>query len=187
LLICLTLSEADPEKREFWLTQATEIFFQTANTKTFASAEEKSAFFMCWFGNYVRSQPDAFLLAIDKGEAIGYLAGCLDSYAGASQSIIGDIGYFTPGFREALKAYPSHFHINVKPDYQGRGVGRGLVARFSELCGSAGSPGMHIVTGGMSRAVKFYDSCGFRRFTPFHPASPALAIMVRPLTGSISG
>jgi GNAT superfamily N-acetyltransferase len=186
LFNCLTLSEASPDKGELWLAQATEIFFQTAKTKTLASAEDKSAFLRRWFGNYWRSQPGAFLLAIDEGEAIGYLAGSLDSFAGVSRAIIGDIDYFTSEFCAALQAYPSHFHINVRPEYQSRGVGRGLVARFSELCRSAGSPGMHIATGEMSSAVKFYESCGFQRLTPFHAASPALAVMVRPLAGCIS-
>ena len=102
-----------------------------------------------------------------SGGVAGYIAGCPDSFSPASKTIIGDIGYFTPSFCDALKNYPSHFHINVRPGLQGKGIGHALTARFGEICASAGSPGIHVVTSATSRAVKFYEACGFKRVT--HP------------------
>ncbi len=160
---CATLNAYPKSAQTALLAQAAEIFFETANTKNFASAEAKQAFFNCWFGNYAQTQPGAFLLAVSGGEVIGYVAGCIDSFAKSSQPITRAIGYFTPAFYAAIEAYPSHYHINVKPAWQGKGTGRKLAARFAALCAEAGSPGIHIVTGAASPAVKFYEACGFVR------------------------
>src|SRR5262249_28764455 len=147
--------------------QATDIFFETANTKSFGSADERNAFFMRWCGRYARMQPEAFLLALTPdGDVSGYVAGCIDSFSTASKAIICDIPYFTPAFCAALAAYPSHFHINVKPGSQGKGIGRQLTGRFVQICTDASSPGIHVVTGASSAAVKFYEACDFKRHSP---------------------
>jgi GNAT superfamily N-acetyltransferase len=180
---CITLSEVSPQqKRERWLAQARSIFFATAYTKPPSSEAEN--FFKRWFGHYADTQPDAFLLAsANNGDVVGYLAGCIDSYAAASRTITGAIDYFTPGFCAALKAYPSHFHINVKPGFQGQGIGHGLTARFAQLCAAAGSPGIHVVTWVSSPAVMFYEACGFKRLTPLPEASSEMAVLVVQLPG----
>jgi GNAT superfamily N-acetyltransferase len=160
--------------------QAKDIFFETANTKSFGSAEEKHAFFMRWLGHYARTLPDAFLFALTpEGDVCGYVAGCIDSFSEASHAIIGDIAYFTPPFCAALKAYPSHFHINVKPGLQGQGVGRLLIRRFLQICADAGSPGVHVVTGALSPAVKFYEACDFKRLLPIGSIGAEHAVLVR--------
>jgi GNAT superfamily N-acetyltransferase len=119
---------------------------------------------MRWFSNYAGTQPEAFLFALSTdGEVCGYVAGCIDSFSASSKAIIGDIPYFTSAFCAALRAYPSHYHINVKPGLQGKGVGRLLTGRFMQICADAGSPGVHVVTGASSPAVKFYEACDFER------------------------
>jgi GNAT superfamily N-acetyltransferase len=161
------LSLCPPGKRAHWLTRATSIFFQTANTKRFDSAEEQHAFFMRWFGNYAETQAEAFIFALHPdGDVCGYAAGCVDSFAAASKIIVDAIPYFTLSFCRALAEYPSHFHINVKPGLQGKGVGRLLTSHFVQLCADASSPGIHVVTGASSPAVKFYEACDFRRLSP---------------------
>ncbi len=123
----------------------------------------KGAFCERWFGRYLDTQPGSFYLALDGGgAAVGYLAGCLDSFSRSARGIIRDIPNYTPAFRKAVASYPSHFHINVKPGYQGNGIGRLLVARFLEACAAAGSTGVHVVTGAQSPAVRFYQACGFK-------------------------
>jgi GNAT superfamily N-acetyltransferase len=166
LLECVTLSLCPPSKRAHRLRQARDIFFETANKKSFGSAEEKHAFFMRWFGHYAEAQPDAFLFALSPDRDVcGYVAGCIDSFSASSQAIIGDIPYFTPAFCAALAAYPSHFHINVTPGLQGKGLGQLLTGRFVQICADAGSPGIHVVTGASSPAVKFYEACDFKRLS----------------------
>ncbi len=113
----------------------------------------------------------------EGGAAIGYLAGCVDSFSQRSRIIIDDIASYTPAFCSALRGYPSHFHINVKPGQQGMGVGRLLIARFFQLCRDRDSRGIHVMTGAKSRAVTFYRTCGF---TPLAvpEADPGLAVLV---------
>ena len=177
---CVTLSECSPADGARLLAQAREIFFETSLTKSFASPAARQAFLQRWFGNYADAYPGAFLLALDEsGDVAGYIAGCPDSFAPASKTITGDIDYFTPSFRDALKNYPSHFHINVKPGLQGKGIGHALAARFAEICAKRGSPGIHVVTSATSRAVKFYEACGFRPVTPYPGADPGLAVLIR--------
>ncbi len=163
-----------------WLSQAEEIFFETAHMKDFGLAAARRAFRNRWFGHYADTQPGAFLLALTpQGDVAGYVAGCIDSFSAASRIIVSDIDYFTPAFCSALKNYPSHFHINVRPGYQGKGIGHRLIARFLQICAEAGSPGIHVVTGASSRAVRFYEACGFRQAIPYAGASPGLAVLVR--------
>ncbi|MBI4724024.1 MAG: GNAT family N-acetyltransferase [Rhodomicrobium sp.] len=162
------------------LEQAREIFFPAAYTQSFESPEAEHAFFLRWFGNYAEAFPETFLLALNaSGDVTGYLAGCVDSFSPAAGIIANDISYYTPGFCVALKDYPSHFHINVKPGYQGQGIGGQLTARFLQLCADARSPGIHVVTGAESRAVQFYEKQGFTRLSPFPQASSGLAVLVR--------
>ncbi len=175
---CATLNAYPKSAQMALLAQAAEIFFETANTKNFASTEAKDTFFKCWFGNYAQTQPETFLLAASGGEITGYVAGCIDSFAETSQPITGAIGYFTPAFYAAIQAYPSHYHINVKPAWQGKGTGRQLAVRFAGLCAEAGSPGIHIVTGAASPAVKFYEACGFVRLNPGCALSSGHALLV---------
>jgi GNAT superfamily N-acetyltransferase len=174
----LPLTEKDTAEGSRLIREATQIFFETANIKVFESLPAQDAFYQRWFGHYLATDPLLFLLALDgNGATIGYLAGCLDSFSEAARIIISDIPFYTPAFCSALRDHPSHFHINVKPGYQGKGVGRLLIARFFNLCRDRGSPGIHVVTGAKSRAVKFYRACGFEPFA-IPKADPGLAVLV---------
>ncbi len=174
----LPLTEMDAANRMWLIGQAAEIFFETANTKVFESPSDRDDFYQRWFGRYLDADPASFLLALDENSAaIGYLAGCLDSFSEAARPIIEDISLYTPAFCSALRGYPSHLHINVKPGYQGHGVGRLLIARFLQLCRDTGSPGIHVVTGAKSRAVNFYRTRGFAPFA-MPDADPGLAVLV---------
>jgi len=174
----LPLAEKDAAERARLVGEAAQIFFETAHIKVFDSPPDQEAFYERWFGHYLRTDPASFLLALDgNGAAVGYLAGCLDSYSEAARIIIDDISLYTPDFCSALRDYPSHFHINVKPGYQGRGIGRLLVARFFQLCRERGSRGIHLVAGAKSRAVNFYRTCGFAPLA-FPGADPDIAVLV---------
>ena len=178
--IIVPLSACSEPERSRRLAQAERIFFDTASTRQFGAEAARQAFLNRWFGNYARIKPQTFLLAIGRnGVVTGYLAGCIDSFSPASTGIAAAIDYFTAGFCAALKRYPSHFHINVRPGSQGKGTGRRLVSHFARMCADAGSPGIHVVTGDKSRAVSFYEACGFGRLPPFPEAGAAHAVLVR--------
>jgi ribosomal protein S18 acetylase RimI-like enzyme len=177
---CVTLAEIALERRPALFSDATRIFYETSYVRTFESRAASGAFFARWFGNYAKSQADAFFIALDAREqAVAYLAGCIDSFSAATACIRDAIDYYTPAFSSALQDYPSHFHINVEPSFQGKGIGRHLVDRFSRLCRDSGSAGMHVVTNEASPAVKFYEACGFRRLPWPTDAASTLAVLAR--------
>ena len=174
----IPLTEKDAGEKARLIHEATQIFFETANITVFESLPAREAFYDRWFGHYLETDPASLLLALDQtGAAIGYLAGCLDSFSEAARIIISDIPFYTPAFCSALRDHPSHFHINVKPGHQGKGVGRQLMSAFFQLCRDQGSRGIHVVTGAKSGAVDFYRNCGFTPFT-VPDAAPGLAVLI---------
>jgi ribosomal protein S18 acetylase RimI-like enzyme len=58
--------------------------------------------------------------------------------------------------------HPAHLHIDILPDYQGAGYGRGLMTEFLRALGRAGVPRVHLgVDVRNTRARAFYDRLGF--------------------------
>lgn len=182
MLRYVPLAKLPPESRTRFLSQAEQIFFQTSTVQVFESNALREAFLQRWFGNYVKSQPEAFFFALDDTDrVIAYLAGCIDSFAPDTSPIRGAISFYTSTFCAALRSYPSHFHINVTPTQQRRGVGRELIAQFVRLCRQSRSSGIHVVTGAASPAVKFYEACGFKRHAMPKEANSDLAVFVHAL------
>jgi ribosomal protein S18 acetylase RimI-like enzyme len=61
-----------------------------------------------------------------------------------------------------LAGYPAHLHIDLLPDWQGKGWGRGLMSAFLAGMTAAGVPAVHLgmlTTNTSARA--FYDRLGF--------------------------
>lgn len=64
--------------------------------------------------------------------------------------------------RELLADYPSHLHIDLLPEAQGRGNGRRLMSRLFTALAAAGSTGVHLgVSAGNPNAIGFYRRLGF--------------------------
>jgi ribosomal protein S18 acetylase RimI-like enzyme len=61
-----------------------------------------------------------------------------------------------------LAAHPAHLHIDLLPQWQGRGWGRRLMARFLAGLHAAGVPSVHLgmLTSNVA-AGRFYDRLGF--------------------------
>jgi len=180
------LSDSKPAEFNAKLNLAREIFFETSNTKSFASAEERDAFAMRWFYRYASHCPGAFLLAEANGSIIGYLAGCFDTFGLPARPIIGDLPYYDADISGALSQFPSHFHINVAPGNQGMGIGRRLLDRFAEICRNEGSPGIHVVTGADAPSVKFYRAFGFSRMKDIPEKYNRLSILTLHLHADIA-
>jgi GNAT superfamily N-acetyltransferase len=180
-MVILPLTQIELKDRSALLDQAQRIFFETALVKSFPSPASKADFLARWFGNYVAHCPDDFYIAVSAtGPVLGYLAGCLDSFADTARPVLKAIPIYTPQFCTALSDYPSHLHINVDPEHHRRGIGRRLIERFSQRCAEDGSSGIHLATGSASPSVKFYAACGFAHYYPAAPENPSLAVMVRP-------
>jgi ribosomal protein S18 acetylase RimI-like enzyme len=63
---------------------------------------------------------------------------------------------------EVLASHPSHLHIDLLPEVQGRGWGRRMMAAMEELLAAAGSTGVHLGTSVRNeRAIAFYRRLGY--------------------------
>jgi ribosomal protein S18 acetylase RimI-like enzyme len=63
---------------------------------------------------------------------------------------------------DLVARYPSHLHIDLLPQFQGRGLGRRLMERLCEALVAGGSTGVHLgVSVANERATAFYRHLGF--------------------------
>ncbi|MFD7712840.1 GNAT family N-acetyltransferase [Streptomyces sp. NPDC059785] len=61
-----------------------------------------------------------------------------------------------------VAAYPAHLHIDLLPDWQGRGYGRALMRAFLGALGERGIPAVHLcMVTANTPARAFYDRLGF--------------------------
>lgn len=147
------------DRREALARALDDIFFQSSNTKSFASAQARTDFRERWFGRYLTHDPQwAYIAVTPEGEPAGYLVGAINDPARTPR--FADIGYF--GAFAALAArYPAHLHVNLAERCRSGGVGSRLVARFCSDAAKAGAPGVHVVTSRGARNVRFYERNGF--------------------------
>lgn len=159
----------DLAERAAALAALEEIFFLSTTRTDFASAEDRAAFLRTWTGWYTGEAPQDILVALaEDGAVVGYLTGCRDS-AGAAELARTIPKYEV--FADLFPAYPAHFHVNVRPGWRDRGIGRLLVDGFADDCRAAGIPGVHLVTAAFARNADFYRRAGF---TDAHQRGPLL-------------
>ena len=133
-----------------------EIFFLCSSRKKFESNFEKEVFFNRWTTYYVEFCPDEILVAVDeKGIVAGYLMGCSDSLK-AEKKISEQLPAYSV-FSDLFEEYPSHFHINCHPNFQGQGIGTKLLQHYC----LAQNKGVHLVTSTDAKNIEFYRRNGF--------------------------
>ncbi|MEU0586630.1 GNAT family N-acetyltransferase [Streptomyces sp. NPDC006132] len=137
---------------------------------------------------YVQLEPDlAFVLDDGQGRAVGYILGAADTprFAEAFRTtwlpLVAD-RYpepprppRTPDEAMAhllhhpermvvpeVAAYPAHLHIDLLPEWQGRGCGRRLMRTFLAALQDKGVPAVHLaMVTANTGARAFYDRMGF--------------------------
>ena len=68
-------------------------------------------------------------------------------------------------YPQLLQQFPAHLHIDVLPEYQGRGYGRQLMSEYLGKLRLANIKGVHLVMAGDNvGAEKFYRKLGYDRF-----------------------
>lgn len=73
--------------------------------------------------------------------------------------------------------YPAHLHIDLLPEFQGRGHGRQLIERLSSELRARGVPGLHLsMDAANTTARAFYDRIGFTELPSSTADAPLLAI-----------
>ncbi len=72
------------------------------------------------------------------------------------------IGGLTTAPPDYIERYPAHLHINVLPEYHGKGIGRALMEHLLDHMRSCGVPGIHLQTSSANhKALAFYERMGF--------------------------
>jgi ribosomal protein S18 acetylase RimI-like enzyme len=81
-----------------------------------------------------------------------------------------------------VAAYPAHLHIDLLPQWQGRGYGRGLIAAFLAGLHAAGVPRVHLgMAPDNTGARAFYDRLGFAEIPVGNPDVVFLGRATTPL------
>ncbi|MDQ0753806.1 ribosomal protein S18 acetylase RimI-like enzyme [Streptomyces africanus] len=137
---------------------------------------------------YVHLEPDlAFVLDDGHGQAVGYILGTagtarfaeafrnrwLPLVAGRypepphpprtpDETIARLLHHPERMVAPELAAYPAHLHIDLLPEWQGRGHGRRLMRTFLATLQDRGVPAVHLAMAtANTRARAFYDRMGF--------------------------
>ena len=148
---------------------------------------EKDMLGEIYVGPYLSFQPDLALTLMQDGVS-GYALAALDTrsfeytlskqwwpliqekYSNRSPENFNEreknlFGYIqNPPLRpqEVVKDYPSHLHIDLLEQAQGRGIGKAMMHLLIEMLREKGSPGVHLGMGATNaRAFTFYTKLGF--------------------------
>jgi GNAT superfamily N-acetyltransferase len=138
------------------------------------SSEKYGSFGKMWIDPYQAFCPEWTYVALDESRVVGYLTGCPD----------------TPLFRQRQKTlkeaqpknpeewfgqevqmniesdYPAHLHVNLLPDYRGKGIGQHLIERFLHDINDKSVKGVHVFCG--PDPVAFYKKAGFEELAVFN-------------------
>jgi ribosomal protein S18 acetylase RimI-like enzyme len=81
-----------------------------------------------------------------------------------------------------LSGHPAHLHIDLLPEWQGKGWGRGLMAAFLAGVRAAGAPRVHLgVSTANTGAQAFYHRLGFTRVPTGNPDALYLGRSTEPI------
>lgn len=137
-----------------------EAIFYGAAARVYPQGPERDAFRERWLGRFLSNRDDPLLLALSgAGEVVGYLVGTLENAAESAR--FRDMPHFHQQFSSACREFPAHLHINLAPQFRGRGIGGRLIDGFAEIVRNARLPGLHVTTGQGMRNVGFYLNNGF--------------------------
>jgi ribosomal protein S18 acetylase RimI-like enzyme len=158
---------------------------------------------------YVHLEPElAFVLDDGHGQAVGYILGTADTprfaeafrtkwlplvadrYPAADgppgtpdEAVIQLLHHPERMVLPELAAYPAHLHIDLLPEYQGRGYGRALMRRFLRALADGGVPAVHLAMATANTPARaFYDRMGFHEI---HVPDPGSATYLGRRTGDL--
>ena len=143
-----------------------------------------------WVGPYLHLSSDHCFVVDDNAQAVGYCIATLDStvfellalkqWWPAKQAVYAkpDIALKDSWSRderlthlihnpltspkEFLEEFPSHAHINLVAEIQGKGWGKKLMQSMESSLREAGSPGVHLILSSKNlNALAFYKAVGY--------------------------
>ncbi|MBB4749566.1 ribosomal protein S18 acetylase RimI-like enzyme [Actinoplanes lobatus] len=157
-----------------------------------------------WAVPYVIREPEhAHVLDDGTGAAVGYILGTADTPAFVewyrSEWLPATVDRFAADdprdtgllavhrdpdrmLRPEFAPYPAHLHIDLLPEWQGRGMGRGLMAAFLDGLRAAGVTGVHLGMAAENHgAYAFYRRLGFEDLEISDPGARFVARDTSPL------
>jgi ribosomal protein S18 acetylase RimI-like enzyme len=143
-----------------------------------------------WVGPYLHLSPDHCFVIDDNQQAVGYCIATLDttSFETVTKALwwpVKQAIYECPDITsqdswsrderiahlihnplvsppEFLEEYPSHAHINLVAEMQGKGWGKKLMNTMEDSLRVAGSPGVHLILSSKNlNALAFYQAVGY--------------------------
>jgi ribosomal protein S18 acetylase RimI-like enzyme len=143
-----------------------------------------------WVGPYLHLSPEYCFVVADNAQAVGYCIATLDSTSfdtvaaalwwPGKQAVYAkpDIAQKNSWSRderlthlihnpltsptEFLEEFPSHAHINLVAEMQGKGWGKKLMNTMENSLREAGSPGVHLILSSKNlNALAFYQAVGY--------------------------
>lgn len=143
-----------------------------------------------WVGPYLHLSPEYCFVVDDNAQAVGYCIATLDStsfetVAAALWWPVKQAIYSKPDIAqkdnwsrderlthlihnplqsptEFLEEFPSHAHINLISEMQGKGWGKKLMAAMEDSLRNAGSVGVHLILSSKNLdALAFYKAVGY--------------------------
>ena len=158
---------------------------------------------------YTEWEPSSLWIAESDGDVVGYITGCLDArrYAQATRWSILPAAFLRGLIRGVLwqreawqlawagwrtwqltrqrrmtwrAAYPAHFHLNLRRDARGQGIGERLLEQFTEHARAARCPGLHAgVRSDNPSACRFFERLGFTLLERLPVVFPDRRVLVR--------
>ncbi len=156
-----------------------------------AFLEDRRLFCDAFYRYYIDFEPEHICVACADAQAVGFLAGCLDTKARnriwglrllpltvcrilsgkyrfgprARRYVLGLAREVFRGEvpRADLRAFPAHLHVNIAAEWRGHGLGRSLLTTYLDFLRRSGLPGVHLETTSRNAAAcRLYESLGFR-------------------------
>lgn len=150
------MSAAIVSYRPEFLSEITEIFFESSLKKDFKDQQDKEDFFFKYLGFYLKQYPELALVAVDN-RLLGYVVASPESLSPELQRIQPHLKVFSASFAK----FPAHLHINCHHEARGKGIGKRLMQQIELLLKERGLAGLHIMTGNDSENQNFYKKLGF--------------------------
>ena len=143
------------------------------------SEDEKQFILTLYCDYYIEKEPDnCFVIADDEDNAVGYIL-CAENFSRYRKNFtpyIKNLSLFRKlyAYGEMIAHFPAakkcnaHMHIDILPDFQGKGIGSQLLSALTSHLKTKGVNGlMLVVSNSNTNAVKFYRKNGFSAFLNF--------------------
>ncbi|MDF2514040.1 MAG: family N-acetyltransferase [Herbinix sp.] len=156
-----------------------QICIATGAKELTGNAEMQKARLTVFCHYYIEQEPQQCFVAVnEQDEAVGYIL-CAKDFNSWEQEfkklylentmnpITGFLGKGTiDGLKLFSAKYPAHLHIDIHPDFQGKGLGTQLVDALIKHLKDNGVPGLMLCVGSENEGgQKFYRKYGFLELT----------------------